>query len=526
MLLSTTILLLTACISSIISNYLAKISINYISLLLGVGLALIPFFNSKIESFETELFMIGIVAPLLYLEGQTTRLRNVRDNLKAIILVAIVLVVITAVITGFITSMVLKVTLPLAFLLAACATPTDATAGESVREGLIMPFKVDKALKMESLFNDATGLVLMDTMLLWFVQGKINYSKSLQELVFALVGGIVFGMFSAVVVISFRQGLARNVRYSSAAAQNILFLITPFIIYGIAEKIHVSGIIAVVCVGLLQNSESIRSRFVNPSQFHDGLRLMDMIQEILNNMVFVILGVTLVRIFNPHTAPFLMKGSYLWLAGGCLMYLLTCMCRYLFFRIERNSAKDSLAFALGGVHGAVTLALVFSISEKSIGSYNFSLLVLAETVYVLLSMLVPTVVFPFILERGLNQKEIKQKMLFLRNEMNKRGVKEVEQMYLPPQVKYRVLYDLRDQNNTNDLKSFWRVLLVSARYPDITPEQKELHMRALLHVFEVEKEFLDEMSQVEHMQSYVYQLYDDLLLSESILIKMTSKMED
>ena len=95
-----------------------------------------------------------------------------------------------------------------------------------------------------------------------------------------------------------------------------------------------------------------------------------MIQEILNNMVFVILGVTLVRIFNPHTAPFLMKGSYLWLAGGCLMYLLTCMCRYLFFRIERNSAKDSLAFALGGVHGAVTLALVFSISEKSIGSYN------------------------------------------------------------------------------------------------------------------------------------------------------------
>ncbi|MGE9861821.1 cation:proton antiporter [Limosilactobacillus reuteri] len=53
-------------------------------------------------------------------------------------------------------------------------------------------------------------------------------------------------------------------------AQILLFVSTPFYIYFIAEELKVSGIIAVVCAGLMQNSESIRSRFITPGNFIMG----------------------------------------------------------------------------------------------------------------------------------------------------------------------------------------------------------------------------------------------------------------
>ena len=53
-------------------------------------------------------------------------------------------------------------------------------------------------------------------------------------------------------------------------AQILLFVSTPFYIYFIAEELKVSGIIAEVCAGLMQNSESIRSRFITPGNFIMG----------------------------------------------------------------------------------------------------------------------------------------------------------------------------------------------------------------------------------------------------------------
>ena len=81
-------------------------------------------------------------------------------------------------------------------------------------------------------------------------------------------------------------------------AQILLFVSTPFYIYFIAEELKVSGIIAVVCAGLMQNSESIRSRFITPRQFHNGLVLLRLLRELLNNTIFVILGLLVVRIIR------------------------------------------------------------------------------------------------------------------------------------------------------------------------------------------------------------------------------------
>lgn len=78
---------------------------------------------------------------------------------------AVLLVVASLVIAGFAVSL-LGIPLAIAFVLAAISTPTDATATETVSEGQIVPERQERLLRMESLFNDASGIVLLEAMVL------------------------------------------------------------------------------------------------------------------------------------------------------------------------------------------------------------------------------------------------------------------------------------------------------------------------------------------------------------------------
>lgn len=126
-----------------------------------------------IAPFHSEIFMY-IIVPLIYFEGQTTRLYFVRRWWRQIIETAVLLVVASLVIAGFAVSL-LGIPLAIAFILAAISTPTDATATETVSEGRIVPERQEKLLRLESLFNDASGIVLLEAMVLWLRGGHFQY---------------------------------------------------------------------------------------------------------------------------------------------------------------------------------------------------------------------------------------------------------------------------------------------------------------------------------------------------------------
>lgn len=96
----------------------------------------------------------------------------------------------------------------------------------------------------------------------------------------------MFGAIVAFIAIFFRQALIRLPFDNAVNAQIMLAVALPFIIYVLAEEIHVSGIIAVVCAGLLHNSEAQRSRFSDMQQFYLGNNIFSLVQELLNNAVF------------------------------------------------------------------------------------------------------------------------------------------------------------------------------------------------------------------------------------------------
>lgn len=66
-------------------RFFRKVSVNYIVLIIGMAIALIPQTDLLIENFNSEVFLGLIVAPLLFFEGQRTRLYSILRSWRAII---------------------------------------------------------------------------------------------------------------------------------------------------------------------------------------------------------------------------------------------------------------------------------------------------------------------------------------------------------------------------------------------------------------------------------------------------------
>lgn len=519
LLILTAVLTIAAVLSGILAGVFPRVPSNYLSIAIGIVIAVVAPLDRLIAPFHSEIFMY-IIVPLIYFEGQTTRLYFVRRWWRQIIETAVLLVVASLVIAGLAVSL-LGIPLAIAFVLAAISTPTDATATETVSEGRIVPERQEKLLRMESLFNDASGIVLLEAMVLWLRGGHFQYQVAVLNFLRAAGGGVIVGIAIALLMISFRRGL-RNFAGSTYNAQIMLFLITPFIIYFVAEKLGVSGIIAVVCAGLMQNSESSRSRFDHPRQYHNSLVLIDLVRDILNNLIFVVLGVMIVRIVR---ADLLVANNVdlRWLAAGFLIYLVTLAVRFAYGVLVKMGPRGSVIFALGGVHGAITLALVFSIAA-SLTDQQFQFVVLTETMLVLLSMLVPSVVFRFILQPDLSEGAIQDRVGQLRREMVREGIAAVDKIYLPDNIRASVLYDLRDQKGVTTMRDFWKQWSISNHNDEFTPEERDLERQALLWAFRAERNYLNMVAQREGLHQYLFELYNEVLLSESILIDPQSSL--
>ncbi|POD82981.1 Sodium, potassium, lithium and rubidium/H(+) antiporter [Lactiplantibacillus plantarum subsp. plantarum] len=399
LLISTGVLVVAAMVSIVINRrWLPRLSVNYVSMFIGAGIAVIPFLNGLIEKFNSDIFIGLIVAPLLYFEGQNTRLNLVGRHVREIVSLTVGMVILCAVMAGLGTSLLAGVGLPLAFILAAISTPTDATATESVTMGRVLPQREQTSLKLESLFNDASGIILLNMAILWYVNGYINYSQTLWDFVYAAGGGIAFGGLVSGLIVYIRQLMLRsklnfiNNTYNNGTPLKVIYLMTPFVLYFGAEALGVSGIIAVVFAGLVHNAEGERSALANPQLASDIYQLIGLLSDILNSVVFIVLGIMLLRTALDHSVSY--NGSLIWIVIGVILYVANLLARYGYVRlIHHVSNREAWVFALGGIHGAVTFALAFTVAETQVKTTDFNLVLMSESLLIILSLLVPTIVF-------------------------------------------------------------------------------------------------------------------------------------
>lgn len=406
----TTFYLLAALLAGVIGANVLKSFIPKIPdafILIGVGwlLSLTPYFHHY--ELEPEFFMVLIIAPLLFFDGSNTKLGEVRQRFNAIFLLSGGLAVITALFIGFVTNHLEAYwTLPLAMALASIVTPTDAVAVKSLTTGSKLPGGVHRALEYEALFNDGTGLVLLSLALSVLETGTFSWVNSLQSFAYVVGGGIIAGLIVGQLMIWVRWLL--NQRAITPETTLIpISLLTPYIVYLVAEHFHTSGILAAVAAGLLHNFESQQLQLTSSRTQVTTQTIWQTLSALLNNLVFLMLGLSLPGIYH----AFMSQSPTValeWLFMAIFIYVAMLLIRFFWAsaadqehlsdwfgsRRDGTRKKNAWVFALGGVHGTITLAMAFSLPLTV--PHRDELIAIA-TVVILLSMLVPALVFPRIL---------------------------------------------------------------------------------------------------------------------------------
>ena len=85
LMISTFTLAIAAAISIIIAQAIDKVSVNYVSMIIGIIIGLIPLLNSQVASFDSEIFMELIVAPLLFLKVKKLEFITLVEELKKLL---------------------------------------------------------------------------------------------------------------------------------------------------------------------------------------------------------------------------------------------------------------------------------------------------------------------------------------------------------------------------------------------------------------------------------------------------------
>lgn len=301
--------------------------------------------------------------------------------------------------------------IPLAFLfiLVAITIPTNVNFMKSISHRFKFPKEILAVLEGESLFNDSIAIVMFDLALTVSITGEFSFSESIEEFIFIILGGILVGFILGFIIVQFRIFITRR-NLENPPMMVILQLITPFVVFIIAEEyINVSGILAVIVAGMIHiaeqpvlNLKSTKLQVISNSTW-------DVVEYVLEGLVAVILGISI-----PSVIKNIIKGNesalgYLILIA-LLLYCIVIGLRYLWiminpktFKVENNYMTKNAyrtIFALGGVHGTITLAIALSLPEyveNDILSRNDVIFI--ATIVILISLIVPVILFPFLLNR-------------------------------------------------------------------------------------------------------------------------------
>ncbi len=143
----TVALLVTAAVgANIVYTIFPRIPLAFYQIGAGLLLAVVPTFEHF--DLEPELFMLLIISPLMFNDGQSTNYSLLMRRIRAVLSLAVGLAMVTIIVGGFIAHLFwANISMALMFALAAIVAPTDSVAVESITNSIEVPEHVMAALK-------------------------------------------------------------------------------------------------------------------------------------------------------------------------------------------------------------------------------------------------------------------------------------------------------------------------------------------------------------------------------------------
>lgn len=343
-----------------------KLALPYPVVLVLAGLALSFIPRLPQVRLDPNLVFFFFLPPLIYPVALFTSWRDFRRNLRPILLLAIGLVLFTTVAIACVAhSLIPALPWAAAFALGAIVSPPDAVAATSVIRRLSVPHRIQAILEGESLVNDATALVAFQFAVAALTTGSFSIGHAALRFVWVAAGGIGFGL-----IVGYAMRWVQR-HLDDPPVQITISLLTPFIAYLPAERLHVSGVLATVSAGIYLGWHSpliVRARYRL-----QAFAFWEMVAFLLNGFVFITIGLQLPGILHALKGESLMSliNDALLVSGAAVLirigwvfsatYLPRLLSKKLRARDPSPPWQQVAIVAWAGMRGVVSLAAAFAL---------------------------------------------------------------------------------------------------------------------------------------------------------------------
>lgn len=398
----------------------SKIKIPYTMMLVGIGiiisiLSLSPRFDIVGANFsiDPKLIIDFIIPPLIFEAMMKINYEEFRKVRLAALLLATVGVVVATLVGGFLLMYVAGLPFVVAFAFSALIAPTDAAMVIEVFKKVKVPKLLSTLMESESSFNDATGIILFSSIIGVAaasgsglmgspnLTGSINFNLLGETEHFALVffGGAAIGLGMAAA--AHRLHALMDDPFSETA-------LTIAMVFGsmvMSNAVGVSGLVAVALAGLYFGNVTIRHESVVSHKVRESaFNFWEMAAFFANSAAFLYLGATMDLEKIVGQIPLIALAFAAVLAARAAS-------AYPILAATNHFVKDKIptswkhAVVLGGMRGAVSVALVASLPDNNFKS-------VLETItfgVVLSSLVIQYLSLTWYVKRHFKQDELKKK---------------------------------------------------------------------------------------------------------------------
>ncbi|UAY55552.1 Na+/H+ antiporter [Arachidicoccus terrestris] len=345
-----------------------RIRIAYPVLLVVAGLimSLIP--GIPAIHVSPELIFVIFLPPLLYEASWSISWKELWKWRRIICSFAFVVVFLTALSVAFVANAFIPgFSLALGFLLGGIVSPPDAVSAGAILKFVKVPKRVSSILEGESLLNDASSLIIFRFALVAVATGQFVWYHAALSFAWMLIGGTGIGLLIGWIIMKIQRFLPTD-----ANMDIVLSIVTPYIMYMMAEEVHSSGVLAVVSGGLLLSNK--RYHFLSGTSRLRGVNVWESFVFVLNGLVFLLIGLDLPQItaglkgvgfssaigYGLLITAVLILGRILAAYGAVVVTLV--MRNFITVADSRNPGlKGPLVLGWAGMRGVVSLAAALSI---------------------------------------------------------------------------------------------------------------------------------------------------------------------
>jgi len=348
----------------------------------------------RAENFHDLIFYVFI--PVLVFESAYKINKNLLfENIIPIIILAVIGLLLTASLTavGLYYGIAHPVGYPLiaALLTGSILAATDPVAVVARLREIGVPERLSVLLEGESLFNDATAIVLFGLFLSMALslESSVTASGVIVEFMKIFFGGLATGLATGLTA-----GLA-NRAIKNTLMTGVLTLIVAYGSYLLAEELfEVSGVMSTLVAAIVMSVMLRKDSNENATLRNEYL--WDVIGHIANATVFIIMGVTItLSMFEERWLAMLIAIGAVLIARAASTYGSLSLLGLL--QKKPVDLRCQTVMVWGGLRGAVALALALSIpvtldywwtiQSIAFGVVLFTLFIQAPTIRLLVDKL-------------------------------------------------------------------------------------------------------------------------------------------